>query len=128
MLGFSGHGDGPYDAWGYGPYGSAAEMRLGCLRRKFGYFIPSGDCGQGLPWTGHYGLVYPLNPDYFDPRDGRIYAAQGYGTPIATPLAPNVDFTYNYGWGIPSSRLTPVSRHVRGTLPITWPIPAGQRY
>lgn len=130
MLGLGGHGHGAWgdSGYGYGPYGSAAEARLAHLRCRFGYFIPSGDCGQGLPWAGHYGLVYPLNPDYFDPRDGRIYAAQGYGTPIATPLAPNVEFTYNYGWGIPSSRLTPVSRHVPGTMPITWPIPPGQRY
>jgi len=28
------------------------------------------------------------------------------------PMAPVVNHTYNYGWGIPSSRLTPVSHPV----------------
>jgi hypothetical protein len=76
---------------------------------KFGYFIPSGGGGAGVPWVGHYARVYPVNPHYSDPRDGQIWAAQGYGVPIAVPLAPVVAHTYDYGWGIPSSRLTPVS-------------------
>jgi hypothetical protein len=80
------------------------------LRCKFGYFIPAGNGGVGAAPCGHYARVYPVNPDYNDPRDGRIWAAQGYGVPMAVPLAPVVGHTYNYGWGIPSSRLTPVSR------------------
>jgi hypothetical protein len=63
-----------------------------------------------LPSTGAYSVAYPTNPNYFDPRDGRIYAAQGYGQPIAQPLAPNVEMIYNYSHGFPGSRLTPVSR------------------
>jgi hypothetical protein len=59
---------------------------------------------------GRYHIAYPVNPHHFDHRDGRIYAAQGYGYPIASPLAPNVEHTYNYSWGVPSSRLSPVSR------------------
>lgn len=59
---------------------------------------------------GHYDMAYPVNPYHFDKRDGRIYAAQGYGHPVGVPLAPNVEHTYNYGWGVPSSRLSPVSR------------------
>jgi hypothetical protein len=55
-------------------------------------------------------MCYALNPEYFDPRDGRVYAAASEGVPMAVPLAPNVNYTYNYGWGIPSSRLTPISR------------------
>ncbi len=42
---------------------------------------------------------------YCDPRDTRIYSAQGYNVPVTVPLAP-VCRTYNYGWGIPSTRLT----------------------
>lgn len=92
----------------------------GCLKRiwdadirykkcKYGYFLPSGCGGGGCPWFGTYDLVYPVNPQHFDARDGRIYAAQGYGTPMAVPLAPNVRHTFNYGWGIPSSRRTAIS-------------------
>jgi hypothetical protein len=51
-------------------------------------------------------------PEYSDPRDGRVYSAEGYNVPIAMPLAPNVEHQYNYGWGIPSSRLTPISRFI----------------
>lgn len=79
---------------------------------KFGYFLPSGCCGKGCPPIGHYSMVYPVNPAHFDQRDGQVYAAQGYGGPVSVPLAPVVGHTYNYGWGIPSSRLTPVSHPV----------------
>ncbi|MEX0703238.1 MAG: hypothetical protein WD069_14185 [Planctomycetales bacterium] len=71
---------------------------------RFGYLQPAG-----IESHGHYSAAYPVNPWHFDQRDGRIYAAEGYGVPMAVPLAPNVEHTYNYGWGIPSSRLTPVS-------------------
>jgi hypothetical protein len=74
-----------------------------------GYFIPKGGAdGKGLPPFGHYHRVYSVDPQYFDSRDGNVYAAQGYGVPVAVPLAPTVHHTYNYSWGVPSSRLTPV--------------------
>jgi hypothetical protein len=79
------------------------------FRCKLGYFIPTGAGGAGVPWCGKYSRVYPQDPYYFDQRDGQTFAAQGYGAPIAVPLAPVVGHTYNYGWGIPSSRLTPIS-------------------
>lgn len=59
-------------------------------------------------WKWTHTSVYPADPGYYDPRDGRAYSAQGYGVPMSVPLAPNVKYTYNYGWGVPSSRLTPV--------------------
>jgi hypothetical protein len=77
--------------------------------------IPVPGCFAGCnggALGGCYGRVYALNPYYHDFRDGAVYAAQGYNAPMAVPLAPNVDYTMNYGWGIPSSRLTPVSRVV----------------
>lgn len=70
---------------------------------------PQGNCGEGVAVVGHYKMTYAVQPDYFDQRDGQLYSAQGYGIPVTVPLAPNVRHTYNYGWGIPSSRLTPVS-------------------
>ncbi len=57
-----------------------------------------------------YGVVYPVDPWYYDTRDTRLYAAYGFGAPMAVPLAPNVTQQYNFGWGIPSSRITPISR------------------
>jgi hypothetical protein len=85
------------------------QAMLDYLRCKFGYFIPTGAGGAGVPIKGHYSRVYPVNPYYSDPRDGQAYAAQGYGVPMAVPLAPVVAHTYDYSWGIPSSRLTPIS-------------------
>lgn len=79
------------------------------LRCKLGYFIHDGNGGVGSPLFGHYSVVYPVDPGYADGRDGQVYAAQGYGGAVSVPLAPVVRHTYNYGWGIPSSRLTPVS-------------------
>lgn len=88
------------------------QKKCAWARLKFGYFIPTGNCGSGTPPFGHYSMVYPVNPQHFDARDGQVYAAQGYGGPVSVPLAPVVNHTYNYGWGIPSSRLTPVSHPV----------------
>ena len=82
------------------------------FRCKFGYFFPSGTCGKGSAICGKYSMVYPVNPEYSDPRDSGVYAAQGYYGPVAVPLAPVVHHTYNYGWGVPSSRLTPVGNYV----------------
>jgi len=84
------------------------------FRCKFGYFFPSGCCGRGCPPIGHYSMVYPLDQSYVDPRDTQVYAAQGYAGPISVPLAPVVHHQYNYGWGVPSSRLTPISNPVYG--------------
>ena len=58
---------------------------------------------------GTYNMIYPVNPDYIDPRDLRVYGAQGAGVPIVVPLAPTVRSGYNYGSGLPASRLTPIS-------------------
>ncbi|MBA3313543.1 MAG: hypothetical protein H0T47_09700 [Planctomycetaceae bacterium] len=89
--------------------------------------VPVPGCfGQGAI-GGCYGRVYAVNPYYHDFRDGAVYAAQGYNAPIAVPLAPNVDYQMNYGWGVPSSRMTPVSRVVPspyGPQP-TYQVPAG---
>ena len=93
--------------------GAGGSSVCGCGCGKVGC-----GCGAGgnqhrcRPFAGHgtYDIVYTTNSCYFDRRDGRVYSAQGWGMPMAVPLAPNVEHTYNYGWGMPSSRLTPISR------------------
>ena len=80
----------------------------GYLRAKFGYFCPTGNCGRGVPLYGKYNIHYAQNPGHVDGRDGELYQAPGYGTPVTVPLAPNVRHAYNYSWGVPSSRLTPL--------------------
>jgi hypothetical protein len=57
---------------------------------------------------GNCRCMKALNVGYVDPRDTELYSAQGYDIPVAVPLAPVVKHTYNYGWGVPSSRLTRV--------------------
>jgi hypothetical protein len=79
---------------------------------KQAYFHPMGNGGEGVPPFGCYCMVYAVDPNYSDPRDRQIHGAQGYGIPIAVPLAPTVRHTMNYSTGIPSSRLTPISNVV----------------
>jgi len=82
------------------------------FRGKLAYFTPMGNGGEGAPPFGCYHLVYPVIPDYPDPRDGQVYAAQGYGVPMSVPLAPTVRHTMNYSSGMPASRLTQISNVV----------------
>ncbi len=107
-------GDGRYGQYKYGwPHHrnhDSGESMIQYFRCKFGYFIPTGNGGAGAPLMGKYSRVYPQDPSYFDQRDGQLWAAQGYGVPVAVPLAPVVGHQYNYSWGTPSSRLTPISR------------------
>ena len=83
------------------------------FHNKLNYFKPRGNCGYGAPPFGQYERIYAAQPDYWDPRDSRIYSAASTGVPTAVPLPPNVRYQYNYSWGTPSSRLTPVSSLVR---------------
>ena len=82
------------------------------IHGKLAYFHPMGNGGEGAPPFGCYNFVYAASPNYSDPRDAQIYAAQGYGVPISVPLAPTVRHTMNYSNGMPSSRLTPISNVV----------------
>lgn len=119
---YGGNGSFGHGRFGHGRFGHAYDATYdGCpnpngqalsnyLHCKFGYFTPSGGGGQGLPWFGHYSRVYPVTPYYSDSRDGQAWSAQGYHAPISVPLAPVVAYTYEYGWGVPSSRIVPVSR------------------
>jgi hypothetical protein len=76
--------------------------------------------------------VYPAIGYYYDVRDTQTYAAQGYNTPVTVPAAP-ITRTYNYGWGIPSTRLSPIGGYSRwypdvpftqngGRLPVLYPV------
>lgn len=81
----------------------------------FGWLVPSGCCGQGCPPVGCYNVTYADDPGYSDSRDGGMaYGAQGYGVPVNVPLAPNVRQSYNYSWGTPSSRITPMGQYSPG--------------
>lgn len=79
--------------------------------------IPAGNCGQGSPWFGKYHMAYADQPSYVDPRDTRLYAAQGYGMPMTVPLAPNVNYAYNYSAGLPASRITQIGNYNPQTSP-----------
>lgn len=83
----------------------------------FGWMIPSGCCGQGCPPVGKYQIVYADQPGYVNPKDTQMYGAQGYGMPMTVPLAPNVNYTYNYSSGIPSSRITHIGNYNPQTSP-----------
>ncbi|MBL8811320.1 MAG: hypothetical protein JNM43_14180 [Planctomycetaceae bacterium] len=83
----------------------------------FGWMIPSGCCGQGCPPVGKYQIVYADQPGYINPQDTQMYGAQGYGMPMTVPVAPNVNYTYNYSAGIPSSRVTHIGNYNPQTSP-----------
>ncbi len=91
-------------------YGGKHDAMLEYFKCKFGFLFPTGCGGYGCPPIGKYARVYPQDPSYFDQRDGQAWGAAGYGIPIAVPLAPVVSHQYNYSWGTPASRLTPISR------------------
>lgn len=80
----------------------------GCYRRVNGCYGVGGvyGGGNGGGYGGGYGGYQYGGGGNTDPRDTQLYSSQVYGTPIAVPLAPVVKHSYNYGWGIPSSRLT----------------------
>lgn len=82
------------------------------IHGKLAYLQPMGNGGEGVPPFGTYSFVYAADPNYSDRRDSQVYAAQGYGVPVAVPLAPTVRHTMNYSNGMPSSRLTPISNVV----------------
>lgn len=88
------------------------EILRAHIHGKLAYFHPMGNGGEGAPPFGCYHLVYAADPNYFDPRDAQVYAAQGWGVPMSVPLAPTVRHTMNYSAGIPASRLTPISNVV----------------
>jgi hypothetical protein len=83
-----------------------SELLANWMFDRLGLYTPAS--AHTAP-IGTYKMVYPVNPSYNDPRDARIYGAQGAGIPIVVPLAPNVRSSYNYGSGLPASRLTPIS-------------------
>lgn len=68
---------------------------------------------------------HPLDPYYTDGRDGQAYSAVGYSVPMSVPLAPVVGYTYNNGWGVPSSRLTRIGSSYDRWYPQTWYTQAG---
>jgi hypothetical protein len=93
-------------------YGQSPRMKdklLAPVQCVFGYLIPTGCCGEGCPPFGTYTRVYAYDPYYTNNSDTQLYGAAGYGMPIAVPLAPVVGHQYNHSWGLPASRLTPVS-------------------
>lgn len=89
-------------------YQARNQKLANCL---FGWMVPSGCCGQGCPPFGKYHVTYANDPNYADSRDGMVYGAHGYGTHLSVPLAPNVRHSYNYSWGTPASRITPMGHY-----------------
>ncbi len=109
------------------------------------FAMAGGQCPPGYGYGGYYGNSFgwqnngirpPMYPAmsgyYYDVRDTRTYAAQGYNVPVTVPAAP-ITRTYNYGWGIPSSRLSPIGGYSRwnpevpftqngGRLPAMYPV------
>ena len=112
----SGTGSGCRDYW-HGQSMSFRNKNARLADHLFGWMIPSGCCGSGCPPCGKYHITYADQPDYINQNDTQLYAAQGYGMPITVPLAPNVNYSYNYSAGLPSSRLTQIGNYNPQTSP-----------
>lgn len=67
----------------------------------------------------------PHDPFYADPRDSYVASSARYGVPVSVPLAPVVRYQYNYGWGVPSSRLSPIGARYNQFHPEHWTTQAG---
>ena len=63
-------------------------------------------------WHGRQSsrCMRPVDGAYCDYRDRQVYSAEGYNVPVTVPLAPVVR-VYNYGWGVPSTRLSRVGNY-----------------
>jgi len=84
-----------------------SEGYVGAECNGYGY---GGGNGHRRRYLSDYRRRY-CRPEPFsrnDCRDQYINSQQGYGVPVTVPLAPVVCKQYNYGWGLPSSRLTHV--------------------
>jgi len=102
--------------WWRGQTGNYLARNQRLSDTLFGWLVPSGCCGQGCAPVGKYHMIYADDPGYGDSRDGgQLYGAQGYGTHVSVPLAPNVRHSYNYSWGTPSSRITPMGQYNPGS-------------
>ncbi|MDG1893318.1 MAG: hypothetical protein P8J37_00255 [Fuerstiella sp.] len=102
--------------WWRGQYANYHGRNQRLANHLFGWMVPSGCCGQGCPPVGKYQVTYADNPGYADHRDnGQAYGVQGYGVPLSVPLAPTVRQAYNYSWGTPSSRITPMGNYTPQT-------------
>ncbi|HIF00950.1 MAG TPA: hypothetical protein EYG03_27620 [Planctomycetes bacterium] len=102
--------------WWRGQYLNYHARNQRLANHLFGWMVPSGCCGQGCPPLGKYQVTYANDPGYADHRDnGQAYGVQGYGVPLSVPLAPTVRQSYNYSWGTPSSRITPLGNYTPQT-------------
>lgn len=66
------------------------------------YGGPIGNCQV----NGRFRYCRPEPFSRNDCRDQYLFSAPGYGVPVTVPMAPVVCRQYNYGWGLPASRLT----------------------
>jgi len=96
--------------WNFRMRNAAASQRL-FGNRGCGCRGGVGSCRLFWWDLGRQKDIIAVNPGYHDSRDSEMYATQMYGVPTAVPLAPVVRDSYNYGWGMPASRLTPVATH-----------------
>ncbi len=64
-------------------------------------------CGRFDAWKWRHNY-HPVRPGYADPRNAQVYSAEGYGVPVSAPLAPVTGDMWNYGYGVPAARITPL--------------------
>lgn len=129
---------GPFCKYTYGAHDTTTlPGKLNAHDRRFRQslyrgFLKSAKLAFCIPYTVGAAMIphvsyTSVQPGYIDPRDtaGNVYAAEGYGVPVSVPMAPVVKHQYNYGWGVPSSRLTRINSTYDRMYPNNWYTQAG---
>lgn len=111
------HDQGPCKRWVRGQQRNYLARNQRLSNHLFGWLVPAGHLGAGSPPFGKYQITYADQPAYTHPQDGQAWGAQGYGVPCTVPVPPTVRYSYNYSWGLPASRLTPIGQPVPGPGP-----------
>ena len=85
-------------------------------------------CGPGLCDGGHHCLKHDtIEKRYFLRSQGKSWHSGWYdpsvGRPMALVVPPTAEFTAEYGWGVPSSRVMPLYHQFRRPYPGAGAVP-----
>ena len=82
--------------------------------------------------TASAGGEHAIEKRYFLRSQGKSWHSAWYdpwvGRPLALVVPPTAEFTTEYGWGVPSSRVAPIYHQFRRPYPGPGAVPGGSRF